>query len=336
LITFEDMKAYQPLVYPGGLRGSYRGLEVIGVPGATGGPILQEILNILEGFDLVESGQGTVTTLHLVAEACRRAYQDHFRYVSDSEADDTVPWDGLVSRDYARAVRGSIQVDRASHSLEQSDPWAFNESRPPSTSTGHGSNPATAASGHTTHLCAVDRDRNAVTVTQTLGLLFGSGVTVPGTGIVLNDMMALFDPRSGNVQSVVGGRSQAAPYTPTVLLKDSELYAAIGAPGGRRIPTAIAQVITNLVDHRMGIQEAISAPRLHSESRTIELDDRFRGAVMDGLIAMEHEVIAAEKTVCSYNFANPVGIVVRRNGMLTGGTDPLMPSTAVGITALDS
>jgi gamma-glutamyltranspeptidase/glutathione hydrolase len=335
LITMEDMTSYRPLVYPGGLRGTYRGLDVVGVPRATGGPILQEVLNILEGFELGESGQGTVTSLHLMAEACRRAYEDHFRFASDSDSDGSVPWSGLVSSEYVRSLRSSIRLDRASTSLEQTDPWAFDEARLPSSVTRSSNSPGTPASGHTTHVCAVDRDRNGVSITQTLGLLFGSGVTVPGTGIVLNDMMALYDPRPGNVKSVVGGKSQAAPYTPTVLLKGSELYATLGAPGGRRIPTAMAQVISNLVDHGMSIQEAISAPRLHSESRILELDDRFSSTVIDGLIAMGHQVVTAEKTVCSYNFANPVGVVARPDGMLAGGTDPLMPGVAVGVLALE-
>jgi gamma-glutamyltranspeptidase / glutathione hydrolase len=185
---------------------------------------------------------------------------------------------------------------------------------------------------HTTNLCAVDADRNAVSITQTLGGLFGSTVTVPGTGILLNDMMLIFDPRPGHLNSIEGGKSQAAPYTPAVLLRDGRLRAVLGAPGGRRIPTAIAQVISNLVDHGMGIQDAIAAPRLHAESSVLEVDERFGAETVTALQQLGHPVVVEEKTVCSFNFANPVGIVVNEDGRLAGGTDPCLPGAAVGLS----
>lgn len=183
---------------------------------------------------------------------------------------------------------------------------------------------------HTTHVCAVDRDRNAVSVTLTLGNLFGSHVVVPGTGIVLNDMMLLFDPRPGHANSIAGGKWQATPVAPTLLLDRGRLRAVLGTPGGRRIPTAIAQIIVNLVDRGLGMQDAIAAPRLHAEGAEILLDDRFEAAVFDGLRALGHHVAAGEKTPCSFNFAQPNGIEVGADGRLHGGADPHTPATAVG------
>jgi len=190
---------------------------------------------------------------------------------------------------------------------------------------------AAPAATHTTHLCAVDRDRNAASITQTLGLLFGSLVTVPGTGILLNNMMSVFDPEPGHTHSVFAGASPVAAYAPTVLSVSGALRGALGAPGGRRIPTAIAQVISNLVDLEMGVQDAISAPRIHAESPLLEIDGRFPDSVIAGLSGLGHEVVAEEKTPVSFNFAHPVGIVVRPDGSLAGGTDPMAPSAAVGL-----
>ena len=313
-VLFEDdLAAYQPRIHDNGLRGSYRGIDLVGVPGPTGAPIIQSILNILEGYDLTGSRLASSAGLHLISEACRRAYEDFFEHIGDPEQV-TAPWDGLLSKAYAAAVRETISMDRASATRAVVDPWSFH-------------------SGHTTHVCAVDRERNAVSVTLTLGNLLGSHVVVPETGIVLNDMMLLFDPRPGYANSIASGKWQATPVAPTLLLDHGRLRAAIGTPGGRRIPTAIAQVIINMIDRRLGIQAAIAAPRLHAEGTGILLDDRFDPEVFEGLRALGHDVAAGEKTPCSFNFAQPNGIELGADGNLHGGADPFTPAAAVGLVA---
>jgi len=173
---------------------------------------------------------------------------------------------------------------RRDHVNHRLDPWKFQ-------------------SAHTTHVCAVDRERNAVSVTLTLGNLLGSHVVVPGTG------------------------------APSLLLDRGRLRAVIGTPGGRRIPTAIAQVIVNLIDRGLGMQDAIAAPRLHAEGPEVLLDDRVDPTVFEGLRALGHHVVAGEKTPCSFNFAQPNGIAVGADGALHGGADPFTPAAAVGIVA---
>lgn len=181
---------------------------------------------------------------------------------------------------------------------------------------------------HTTHLCAVDRSRNAVSLTQTLGHLFGSTVVVPGTGVLLNDMMILFDPRPGRPNSVSGGAPQATPVAPLLMLRDGSLYAALGAPGGRRIPTSLVQVIVNLEDHQMPIEDAIDHPRVHAEGDEVLVDSRLGADLGRSLEGLGHRVVMGEKTVVSYNFAQPNAITVQ-NGALNGGTDPYCPAAAV-------
>ena len=269
LVTRQDLENYRLHVTEGGLRGSYRGLEVTGVPG-TGSTAVQDILDFLGGHDLAAMHFGSVEMLHVVAEACRQSFATYFA-------------------------------------------------------------PAAPTASHTTHLCAVDGDRNAASITQTLGLLFGSFVTVPGTGILLNNLMSVFDPEPGHTHSVLAGAAPAAAYAPTVLSHSGVLRAALGAPGGRRIPTAVAQVISNLVDFNMSMQDAISAPRIHAESPLLEVDSRFPDTVIAGLSRIGHDVVPEEKTPVSFNFAHPVGIVVRPDGSLAGGTDPMAPSAAVGL-----
>jgi gamma-glutamyltranspeptidase / glutathione hydrolase len=311
LLVEADLAAYRPRVHEDGLQGTYRGLDVVGVPGPTGAPIIQSILNILEGYDREQTDTARVGGLHLMAEACRRAYEDFFEHVGDPEQV-RVPWEGLLSKPYAATVRQGIRLDRASAERAVVDPWTFQSS-------------------HTTHVCAVDRERNAVAVTLTLGNLLGSHVVVPGTGVVLNDMMLLFDPRPGSPNSIASGKWQATPVAPTLLLERGRLRAVLGAPGGRRIPTALAQVIVNMVDRGLGIQDAIAAPRLHAEGPEIRLDDRLDRWLFEGLHALGHRVVAGQRTPCSFNFAQPNGIAVGADGDLHGGADPFTPASAVGV-----
>jgi gamma-glutamyltranspeptidase / glutathione hydrolase len=336
LLREDDLAAYRPRIHENGLRGSYRGIEIIGVPGPTGAPIVQGILSILEGYDVARVGPASAVGLHLISEACRRAYEDFFEHVGDPEQV-TVPWEGLLSKAYAAAVRETISVDRASSARAVVDPWRFQAPVTGERATGTTSPAPSPLAGrqspHTTHVCAVDRERNAVSVTLTLGNLLGSHVVVPGTGVVLNDMMLLFDPRPGYANSIASGKWQATPVAPTLLLDRGRLRAAIGTPGGRRIPTAIAQVIVNLVDRGLGMQGAIAAPRLHAEGREVLLDDRFDPAVFEELRALGHQVVAGEKTPCSFNFAQPNGIAVGADGTLHGGADPFTPAAAVGLVA---
>jgi gamma-glutamyltranspeptidase/glutathione hydrolase len=336
LLVEDDLAAYRPRVHEEGLRGAYRGLGVVGVPGPTGAPIVQGILNILEGYDLGRTGTASVAGLHMITEACRRAYEDFFEHVGDPEQV-RVPWEGLLSKAYAAEARETIRLDRASAARAVVDPWRFQEPAGGERSMRGAAGPPSPGSArqspHTTHVCAVDRERNAVSVTLTLGNLLGSHVVVPGTGVVLNDMMLLFDPRPGRANSIAAGKWQATPVAPTLLLEHGRLRAVIGTPGGRRIPTAIAQVIVNLVDRGLGLQDAIAAPRLHAEGPEVLLDDRFDPAVFEGLRALGHHVVAGEKTPCSFNFAQPNGIAVGAGGDLHGAADPFTPAAAVGIVA---
>ena len=325
LVGEDDLAGYQPRLYEDGLRGTYHHLEIVGVPGPTGAPLIQEILNILEGYDLGRIDTSSVEGLHLIAEACRRAYEDFFEHVGDPQQV-SVPWDGLLSKAYAAAVREVIRRDRASAGRAALDPWHFQPA-----GGGTGASGWAATTSHTTHICSVDRNRNAVSATLTLGNLLGSHVIVPGTGIVLNDMMLLFDPRPGRANSIASGKWQATPVAPTLLLENGELRAVLGAPGGRRIPTAIAQVIVNLVDRRLRIQEAIAAPRLHAEGLELLLDARFDSDVFEGLRALGHHVVPGEKTPCAFNLAQPNGIAVGPDGTLWGGADPFTPAATAGI-----
>ena len=313
LITMADMRAYvakerQPL------HGSYRGYEVISMPPpSSGGAVLLEMLNILEGFDLPKYDWASSERQHLTAEAMRRAFADRAEYMGDSDFVN-VPVAGLLDKSYAEKLRKSINVERASSSAEV-----------------HAGKPAGHESEETTHFTVVDAQGNAVANTYTLNDSFGSGVVAKGTGIVMNNEMDDFAAKPGtpNLYGLIQGERNAvaarkrplSAMTPTfVLRKDGSLWFTTGTPGGPTIINTVLQVITNVIDYNMNIQQAIDAPRIHHQWLPDELVFEpygLSGDTQKALLARGHK------------FARPrylgdaQGIMIEENtGVRLGATDP--------------
>jgi gamma-glutamyltranspeptidase/glutathione hydrolase len=258
LITLQDLRGYtakerQPL------RGTYRGYEIVTMPPpSSGGAVLIEMLNMLEGYDLHSMGWSSSDSLHILIEVMRRAFADRAEYMGDADFV-KVPIAGLIDKAYAARLRKTIDMKRASKSADI---------RP--------GNPSAEESSDTTHFTVVDREGNAVANTYTLNDDYGSGVVVKGTGMLINDEMDDFTSKIGvpNLYGLIqGARNQIEPrkrplsaMTPTfVLRKDGSLWFTVGSPGGPRIITAVLQVILNVIDYEMNIQEAIDAPRIHHQ-----------------------------------------------------------------------
>ncbi len=331
LMTQADLAQYRPTVYDPPLRGTYRGHQIVGSPGPTGSRTQQEMLNILECFDLAALGPDSPAALHLLIEALGRAYADTFAYIGDP-ARVPVPWDGLLSKRYAAWIARHIDPHRASFAQTLGDPWAFqgDGSAPPG-ATPPGALEPLIDGGHTTHLQVVDKDRNMVSQMQTLGSLFGSRVTVPGTGILLNNNMMSFNPNPDSPNCPGPGKITWWPVTSTLVFRDGQPLMSVGAPGGLRIVTAVAQVLLNVLDHKMGMQEAISAPRIHSEGEAAYLDDRIPAASCARLRDMGHTITTTQEFIGTWNYALPLGILVNeQTGTLHGGTDTCYPGVAIG------
>ncbi|PZO77510.1 MAG: gamma-glutamyltransferase [Mesorhizobium amorphae] len=235
---------------------TYRGYEIVSSPPpSSGGVIICEILNILEGYPLSYLGYGSAETTRLMVEAMRHAFVDRNASLGDPDFVDN-PIAKLLSKDYAEEIRGRIDPFRAGVS-ETLMPKAFGESK------------------ETTHYSIVDDEGNAVAVTYTLNGSFGAGVVAEGTGILLNNEMDDFTVKPGvpNLYGLVQGEANAiAPrksplssMSPTIVSKDNEPFMVIGSPGGSRIITIVAETIINVVDHGMNLQEAIDAPRIHHQ-----------------------------------------------------------------------
>lgn len=251
LISADDLAGYRAVVREP-VRGTYRGYEVLGVPpSSSGGTTLLEILNILECFEPAE--RASATNVHRMVEAMKRAYRDRARYLGDPTVNE-IPAK-LIDKEYSRQLAATIG-DRATPSAELAGDIVL-----------------TQESEQTTHFSVVDEDRTAVSVTYTLENSWGSRVVVPGAGFVLNDEMNDFNwlPGVTDTQGRIGtdanlvrpGKRMLSSMCPTILAKDGKPVLVTGSPGGRTIINTVACVVTNVVDHKMSLREAVDAPRLH-------------------------------------------------------------------------
>lgn len=256
ILSDKDFQAYQVRVGPP-VRCTYRGYEILtAAPSSAGGTALCEILNILEGYPLSDSGFGAADTVHVMAEAMRQAFIDRNSALTDP-AFGSNPLDRLLSKDHAAALRGRIDPRRALVSKPDDTGLALHEGT------------------QTTHYSVADAAGNTVAVTTSLNAYFGARVMAPGTGVLLNDTMDDFTAKIGgaNIFGLVqGARNAIAPgkrplssMSPTIVVRDGKPVLVLGSPGGPRIITAVVQTILNVIDHGMNVQEAVDAPRIHHQ-----------------------------------------------------------------------
>jgi gamma-glutamyltranspeptidase/glutathione hydrolase len=308
IFAIEDLKAYQPVIRQP-VRGSYRGYDIVSMPlPSSGGTVLLETLNILEGFPVATLRQGSAPSLHLLIEAMKRAYADRARYLGDP-AFVNAPIAILTSKDYAAKQRASIDLDKAT-------PWTDALSAVPPR---EGQN--------TTHYSVVDAAGNVVSNTYTLNFPYGVGLVADGTGVLMNNELDDFTaaPGASNAFGLVGfeanlpgpGKRPLSSMSPTIVLKDGKPVLVTGSPGGSRIISTVLQVIVNVIDYRMNIMAAVAAPRLHHQwlPDEVRIERGFSEETLNALRAMGHRVIEP----MGQTSAN--SILVTPDGLL-GAPDP--------------
>ena len=257
LITKEDLANYQAHIRKP-LKGNYRGFEIVSMPSpSSGGTVLIEMLNILEGFELGTMKRYAPQTLHVIAEAMKLAFLDRARFLGDGDFV-TLPVERLTSKEYADSVRKKIQLDKAVPSEELGEDILTLEK-----------------GSDTTHYSVIDSDGLAVATTYTLNNSFGARVIAEGTGFLLNDEMDDFNSKPGytNDRGTVGTDANLIkPYkrmlssmTPTLVVKDGKTFMITGSPGGRTIINTVLNIIINVIDFDMNIQEAVAAARMDHE-----------------------------------------------------------------------
>jgi gamma-glutamyltranspeptidase/glutathione hydrolase len=326
-ITRDDLAAFRVREYAP-LQTEYRGYRLLGLSPTSGSMTAFEALNVLSNFDLASLASDLPTGAHLVAESLRRAFTDRFTYLADTELV-SVPVEGLLSTEYACALAESISSKRADPSAAAGDPWRFQHARGPGSKAG--SRSVAGGDGCTTHLNVIDGERNMVACTSTLGELFGSGVVASGTGVTLNNGMTWFDPEPGHVNSIAAGKRTLWAPTPTLVLQEDRPRGAVGAPGGRRIISAVVQSLVNMIDYGLGVQAAVTRPRIHCEGRLTEVDGRMEGHVVDALRHVGHDVKLQHEHETSFRFARPSGIRIDlTTNLLHGGVHQFTPAWAMG------
>jgi gamma-glutamyltranspeptidase/glutathione hydrolase len=248
-------------------------------------------------------GFGTVDGIHLLAEALKIAFADRAAATGDPAFVD-VPVARLIAKDYGAQRRAEIDMAKA----------------------GAPAAAVAAGSPNTTHVTVADGDGNVVAATQTINSLFGSRAMVPGTGMLLNNTMALFDPHPGHVLSIAPGKRMTSSMAPTILLRDGRPVLALGLPGGMRIFASVLQAIVNVVDHGMSLQEAVEAPRVWTQGQELEVESAVGDDVRAGLAARGHHVVAVP------HVAGGMGaIAFEADGTLTGASCWRADGTPVGL-----
>lgn len=272
LITTDDLARYE-VKEREPIRGTYRGYEVISAPPpSSGGTVLVESLNILEGYDLAKLGDRSAESIHFTTEAFRRAFFDRAEFLGDPDFA-KLPVAQLIDKKYGAAWRDSINTDHASASKDLKRPAIFSELEQYATS--HPEPRSNRESAHTTHYSVVDAAGDAVSVTTTINDWFGSRVTADGLGFLLNDEMDDFSAKPGapNADGLIQGAANAigpgkrplSSMTPTIVVHEGKTFLVLGSPGSSKIITTVANVLMGVVDYGMNIQEAVNAPRFHNQ-----------------------------------------------------------------------
>lgn len=283
IINYRDLRSYKP-VWRAPIRVDFLGYELYTMaPPSGGGLVIGEVLKILAPYDLASYGFQTPRSIHLVAEAERRAYTDRNKYLGDPSSAH-IPLRDLLSDERAQQWRASIDLDKATASAELKEPGAFE-------------------STETTHFSIIDTEGNIAAITTTLNGSFGNGVVVSGAGFLMNNEMDDFTTAPGQpnlyglVQSdanaVAPGKRMASSMSPTIVIKDGKPVLVIGSPGGSTIPTSVLQVFLNVAVYGKSLEEAVAAPRYHHQGVPEDIfyeKGRTPEDVVHALVAMGHSV----------------------------------------------
>ncbi len=279
----------------------YRGVRVYEIPPPTQGVAALEMLNILEGFDLGSLGSLSADRVHLEVEAKKLAYQDLYEKIGDPgfQGQAEIPTGRLISKEYAEALRGRISPERAAGPVLEP-----------------------ALGEDTTYLCAVDADGDGCSFINSLYMGFGSGIVAPGTGVCLQNRGNSFRLDPDHPNSLAPGKRPLHTIIPGLATSSATgaLWAVFGNMGGPMQPQGHAQVLSNLIDHRMSAQEAVDHPRHLHEGNTLLVEGRFPQREVERLRSKGHEVAVGEAYVVPVGGAQLIRML--EGGVRACGSDP--------------
>ena len=303
---------------------NYRDHRIHTATNGSGGTSLSQAL---KAMDLVQPGspaRRTADQWHTIASIFRQAFADRFTYLGDPAQND-IPLDALKGEEHAQRTVDAIGERATTPTPAPKDVLGVTHDL-------DGSVPEYMKDGSTTHLSVIDGEGNAVAITQTLLALFGSFVTVPGTGMLMNNGMMWFDPEPGRPNSIGGGKRPLSNMAPVLIEKNGTVVASLGASGGRKIMNCNAQLVMNIVDSAMSAQEAIDAPRIDCSTRNLVASNRISADVLEGLAEKGYTVGIRHEGLLSGDFSSPVAVHRAADGTLNGGADPFyFGATVVGV-----
>lgn len=317
LITLEDLSNYQ-IAERKPLNGQYKDYKIVSMPpSSSGGTHLIQMLNMLEEFPIKEMGFGSSESIHILAEVMKRAYADRSKYLGDTDFY-KVP-SSLTSKDYAKSLNAFISKGKITPSDEIS-----------------AGNPFPYESPDTTHFSVMDSFGNAVSNTYTLNFSYGSGMMIPGTGMLINNEMDDFSSKPGTpngygllgseANAIEGNKRPLSSMTPTIIFKNDEPYMVFGSPGGSRIITTVLQVALNVMDHDMNIAQAVHSPRIHHQwlPEILMIESGF-GPDTERLLTEKGYKLYPSSTMGS------VQAIMKEGDYFYGSADPRRPSAGVAI-----
>ena len=256
LISAEDLKNYKA-IERSPVEGTYKDFRIVSMPPASSGGVhLIQMLNMLEEYPIQDMGFGSADSIHILAEVMKRAYADRSKHLGDMDFYD-VPF-SLISKEYSSSLNKSISIDSrtASQDVLAGDPYPYE-------------------SPDTTHFSVMDEYGNVVSNTYTLNFSYGSGIMIPGTGMLMNNEMDDFSSKPGvpngygllgsEANSIQANKRPLSSMTPTIIFKDNKPYLVLGSPGGSRIITTVLQVALNVMEHGMNVAQAVNSPRIHHQ-----------------------------------------------------------------------
>ena len=281
ILTLDDLKKQQ-ILYREPIVGSYRGYDIHSVgPVSSGGICLVQMLNILENFEIDKYEITDPERVHIISEVFKIVFADRYEYIGDPEYVD-IPIDALLSKKYALQRAQSIDLDHAQN-YEFTREFPENES------------------SNTTHFNVADAEGNIVSMTQTINSAFGSKVAVDGTGMLLNNCMMLFDPHTGNANSIQPYKRSLSSMTPTIIFKDDKPFLVLGTPGGRKIFGAVCQALLALIDTRVSLQAAVESPRIWTDGDVVELEYEFPDSAYMDLKSIGHDPVSVDRVAGGMN-----------------------------------
>ncbi|MCG3420293.1 gamma-glutamyltransferase [Oceanobacillus sp. GSFE11] len=306
--------------------GDYQGYDIASMPPpSSGGLTMLQLLKMFEQLDLTQHDVKSPLKYHYMAEAMHLAYADRGAYMGDPEYVE-VPREGLLDPDYVAERVATIHPEAANPNVEPGNPWDYQDGEAPEVVT----QVDDKVDGETTHFTVADQWGNLVSYTTTIEQVFGSGIMVPGYGIMLNNELTDFDAIPGGANEVQPNKRPLSSMTPSIVLQDGEPYMTVGSPGGATIITSVTQTLVNVLGYEMELKDAIEEPRIYSSSYpSIRWEYGVPENIRDLLEQMGHSWEETPREIGNVNS------ILLHDETYSGAADSTREGTAIGISAED-